>query len=397
MLRSIASRLIPPPSSRSNLSYVDSPYIRDERISTGAPSPTATIAEGFGAAAQRRLSARTSSESVRSMPQVGPPGTRSSFGSGDMRAGSFSGSGGARDDAVLAVRSGSVSRSRSFARPMMSALPSSTHSFPTPSGSGTSLALQSNRPSGMPRAPTIYPALLSRVAEVFRQLIPLGDRVKDGLTYKDSFDGRDAVELIAEIIRTSDRNLALLLGRSLDAQRFFHDVTYDHRLRDSSVEIYRFRERLPSPFVPGEDGRDVNATLSERPTGRPANKGHSSGSLSMTAPSTHSNANSAAPTPATSTTTVNLTSEVGGRSRRDSASSTEDALPVGVFTLLTDCYSPTCSVNSLCYSINCPRRLEQQKRNNMKIQPGLTRKLSEESLVEVKVSSSASYHATFIC
>ena len=78
------------------------------------------------------------------------------------------------------------------------------------------------------------------------------DRVKDGLTYKDTFDGREAVDKIAYIIKTADRNLALLLGRALDAQKFFHDVTYDHRLRDSANELYQFRTILPSPFVGGE-------------------------------------------------------------------------------------------------------------------------------------------------
>ncbi|RKP13830.1 CNH domain-containing protein, partial [Piptocephalis cylindrospora] len=37
-------------------------------------------------------------------------------------------------------------------------------------------------------------------------------------------------------------------------------------------------------------------------------------------------------------------------------------LPQGVFTLLADCYSPTCTRHHLCYSIACPRRLEQQAR-----------------------------------
>jgi RHO1 GDP-GTP exchange protein 1/2 len=37
----------------------------------------------------------------------------------------------------------------------------------------------------------------------------------------------------------------------------------------------------------------------------------------------------------------------------------ENDLPNGVFTLLTDCYSPTCTRDNLCYSIACPRRLEQ--------------------------------------
>ncbi|KAJ7690408.1 hypothetical protein B0H17DRAFT_1290052 [Mycena rosella] len=66
-------------------------------------------------------------------------------------------------------------------------------------------------------APIVYPALLSRVADAFRQRVPCADRVKDGLTYHDAFDGREAVDRIAHIIKTTDRNLALLLGRALDA------------------------------------------------------------------------------------------------------------------------------------------------------------------------------------
>lgn len=101
------------------------------------------------------------------------------------------------------------------------------------------------------KTPIVYPAVLSRVADAFRERIPLGDRVKDGLTYKDAFDGREAVDKIAYIIKTTDRNLALLLGRALDAQKFFHDVTYDHRLRDSPNELYQFKTKL-GPYVSGE-------------------------------------------------------------------------------------------------------------------------------------------------
>lgn len=155
------------------------------------------------------------------------------------------------------------------------------------------------------RVPLVYPALLSRVADVFRERIAAGDRNKNDLSYKFAFTGAEAVDLIAYIIKTTDRNLALLLGRALDAQKFFHDVTYDHRLRDSSTEIYQFRESLM------ED--------------------------------TASNVN-------------------------------------GVFTLLTECYSPTCTKDRLCYSIACPRRLEQQSRLNLKPQPGLRRQQSSASL-----------------
>ncbi|KAI4087838.1 MAG: hypothetical protein LQ344_006530 [Seirophora lacunosa] len=159
--------------------------------------------------------------------------------------------------------------------------------------------------SAQQRAPLVYPALLSRVADVFRERIAPGDRNKNDLAYKFAFTGGEAVDLIAYIIKTTDRNLALLLGRALDAQKFFHDVTYDHRLRDSSTEIFQFRESL----------------------------------------------------------TEDTSSEVNG-----------------VFTLLTECYSPTCTKDRLCYSIACPRRLEQQARLNLQPQPGLRRQQSASSL-----------------
>lgn len=154
------------------------------------------------------------------------------------------------------------------------------------------------------RPSLVYGALLSKVAAAFYDRIPMAEKEKDGLVYKNAFTGHDAVELIAYIIRTSDRNLALLLGRSLDAQKFFHEVAYAHRLRDSPNEIYQFKEAVV------EEPAEVN----------------------------------------------------------------------GVFTLLTECYSPTCTRDHLCYSIACPRRLEQQQRLNMKIQPGLKREGSQASL-----------------
>lgn len=154
--------------------------------------------------------------------------------------------------------------------------------------------------------PLVYPALLSRVADVFRENMPLAEYQKNGLLYQNAFPGSKAVDLIAHIIRTQDRNLALLLGRALDAQKFFHDVTYDHRLRDSSVEIYQFKETMTEE----SPASDVN----------------------------------------------------------------------GVFTLLTECYSPTCTRDNLCYSIACPRRLEQQARLNLKPQPGLRHSSSKGSL-----------------
>jgi RHO1 GDP-GTP exchange protein 1/2 len=170
----------------------------------------------------------------------------------------------------------------------------------TPS-TATSVTVTSTR-----RTPMVYPALLSRVADVFQANIGVGEKTKNDLSYKNAFNGAEAVDLIAYIIRTTDRNLALLLGRALDAQKFFHDVTYDHRLRDASGEVYQFRE-----------------TMGEEATSKEVN---------------------------------------------------------GVFTLLTECYSPTCTRDHLCYSIACPRRLEQQARLNLKPEPGLRHQSSKGSL-----------------
>lgn len=157
------------------------------------------------------------------------------------------------------------------------------------------------------RQSRVYGALLSKVADSF-QTISVGEKVKDGLVFQNAFTGYEAVEQIRSIIRTSDRNLALLLGRSLDAQKYFHEVSYAHRLRDSPSEIYQFKESRI------EEVPEVN----------------------------------------------------------------------GVFTLLTECYSPTCTRDHLCYSIACPRRLEQQSRLNLKLQPGLRRENSQSSLHEEK-------------
>ncbi|QRV74343.1 Rho guanine nucleotide exchange factor [Ceratobasidium sp. AG-Ba] len=182
------------------------------------------------------------------------------------------------------------------------------------------------------RRPLVYPALLSRVAEAFRQRIPLSDRVKDGLSYPGSFDGREAVDLIAHIIKTSDRNLALLLGRALDAQKFFHDVTYDHRLRDSPAEIYQFSGPRPSIGWTGEGAEEGDHATPVRPGLLSPGGGSGSGSVN-----THPG---------------------------QAADHEIDAppLPSGVFTLLTECYSPTCSRDVLCYCSACPRRLEQRRR-----------------------------------
>jgi hypothetical protein len=189
------------------------------------------------------------------------------------------------------------------------------------------------------RPPKVYPAMLSRVAVLFKKIIVLSQHNIGGLEYRDSFTGSEAVDAIAFIIRTTDRNLALLLGRALDAQKFFHDVTYEHRLRDSMTEVYQFDEVYVSS--PNLDRLNSFASDSQQ-------------SLATT-----------------------LTPGVDGEQQPIFG---PEHLVNGVFTLLTECYSPTCTRDALCYSIACPRRLEQQARLNMKPQGGLKRNESNASL-----------------
>ncbi|KAG9296550.1 hypothetical protein G9A89_015142 [Geosiphon pyriformis] len=209
-------------------------------------------------------------------------------------------------------------RNRSFSYSDSS--PKTSDSYSAPSSPSTLASQQ--------RSPVVYPALLSRVAEAFRVRVTLSTKIKDNLEYKGCFDGREAVDNIAYIIKTTDRNLALLLGRALDAQKFFHDVTYDHRLRDSHYELYQF-QKMPS-FISLNEYEDLSGD------------------------------------------------------EEDESEAEENDLPNGVFTLLTDCYSPTCTRDNVCYSIACPRRLEQHARTNMKPNPILNRSESRGSISDKK-------------
>ncbi|KAI8048776.1 CNH domain-containing protein [Gilbertella persicaria] len=212
-----------------------------------------------------------------------------------------------------------VPTSRSFNLPRtLSASSSSTST----SSNMISATLVDEPVSIKEKLPVVYPALLSKVAETFKERIITTTKTKDSIKYKDCFDGKEAVDKLAFIIKSNDRNLALLLGRALDAQKFFHDVNYEYRLRDSSQELYQFNE----------------SKFSMRP------KSGIAGPLVAAAA-------------AALTSTKPL----------------QEELPNGVFTLLTDCYSPTCTRDKLCYSSRCPRRQEQAKRSSAHSEKGHSR------------------------
>ena len=205
-----------------------------------------------------------------------------------------------------------------------------------------------------PHFPVSYPppALLSRVAEAFRAHVVSTDIVKDELIYKDAFHGRQAVRRIAHIIKTKDRNLALLLGRALYAQEYFRAVTRVHQLHDSASDVYQFRTHAGgSCHSAGHSRPTVTPSVSQStgiptPEARPKIVAMSScGELLINDAPTESDSWKQTDTSTTPGASSNTAEEI--------------ELPAGAFTPLTVCYSPTCSNGRPCYSVICPRRLEQ--------------------------------------
>jgi hypothetical protein len=90
-------------------------------------------------------------------------------------------------------------------------------------------------------------------------------------------------------------------------------------LRDSNLELYQFRENLKAPFEPNDQDDD----------------------LPLESPFPDDETMILPPLPI------------------DAAERQDMAYPNGVFTLLTNCYSPTCTKDAMCYSISCPRRMEK--------------------------------------
>ena len=113
-------------------------------------------------------------------------------------------------------------------------------------------------------------------------------------------------------------------------------------MRDNPSEVYQFRERVTFDTEDESPSNGLSPTNSRRKKNR-----------------------------ADTLDSITLFPNEGSNVRTSSDSPEDDYLPNGVFTLLTECYSPTCTREKLCYSIACPRRLEQMARLNLKVQTGL--------------------------
>ncbi|KAI8081492.1 CNH domain-containing protein [Halteromyces radiatus] len=224
----------------------------------------------------------------------------------------------------------------------------------------TSSSNHSTSSSSKDSTSLVYAALLSEVATAFKERVTVGTKIKDSIKYKDTFDGVEAVDKLAFLTKTKDRNLALLLGRALDAQKFFHDVNYEHRLRDSRQELYRFTERINVRHSQLPSMTDEGISTSFKPDS--VTNGEEDDISEVNYPALQQ--------------------------------TTDDHHPNGVFTLLTNCYSPTCTREKLCYSVFCPRRLEQQARNSNR--KTVHRTSSKSSLIEKKDRLWASTVSKFV-
>jgi len=138
---------------------------------------------------------------------------------------------------------------------------------------------------------------------------------------------------------------------------------YSHfRLRDNPNEVYQFRERVTFDT---DDEANENGIISPS-TSRRQKRRNSDNLDSALFPTTSSVVRTSSDTPE------------------------DDYLPNGVFTLLTECYSPTCTREKLCYSIACPRRLEQMARLNVKVQTGLKPEQSTAEAMDDTVDQTGS-------
>ncbi|KAJ2816871.1 RHO1 GDP-GTP exchange protein 2, partial [Coemansia furcata] len=193
----------------------------------------------------------------------------------------------------------------------------------------------------------VYPAMLSLVANSFYEIMSqvLQTHTRNGLEYTECFTGRDAVDAIYAIIKAADRNLAIVVGRALEQQKLFHDVDYEKRLRDDSNELYAFDgdtiralTRVETTAEDDDDEVDETSTLNHEPVIR---------------------------------------------------QEPEERVPAsvinGIFVMLTDCYSPTCSSTQPCYSVTCPRQRSQQDHLRKTAKSNVATEMKQEKLWSMSV------------
>ncbi|KAI8637471.1 CNH domain-containing protein [Parasitella parasitica] len=229
-------------------------------------------------------------------------------------------------------------------------------------------------PKSMPSNPTYYRAFLSSTAHEMKGRIITSDRIKNGIEYSNVFDGKEAIDKLKEILGTSDRSLALRVGRALEAQRVFHDVNYENRLVDDIIEIYQFNQVLfhhndsqsgsTTSTNSSSSGSDNSFSVTSTIIGNDASDDEDEGNDDGN--SLHTNATAMT----TSTTTCPVQGQIQiqqqpqpqPQQQQQQQQINKLLLPSGIFTALTHCYTPTCDNINPCYSYTCPKRERLRKR-----------------------------------
>jgi hypothetical protein len=116
----------------------------------------------------------------------------------------------------------------------------------------------------------------------------------------------------------------LRIGKSLNEQRFFHDVSYETKLVDSEFCFYEFSNR--SLYIHSND-TPSSSLLDQVIT--------------------------------TATTLVDEEELLIEGTEKYDKKTHHNVVPTGIITELTRCYSPTCLDLRPCYSPTCPKRLLQ--------------------------------------
>jgi len=179
--------------------------------------------------------------------------------------------------------------------------------------------------------------LLSEIASDFNETISLVRHIKDGIEYLDCFSGYEAVSLLAEILGTYDRKVALQTGQVLEAYGMFHDVVYMHKLMDNRDIFYQMHTlAVPLATRVATFGRTRHMVNEYYMDLRIKNRA-----------------------------SIYIPEEVKKKEEEEKI-----PYPTGVLVGIAQCYSPTCFEDSPCYSYSCPKRrmYELVKRKKVNIE-----------------------------
>lgn len=267
---------------------------------------------------------------------------------------------------------------------------------PAPSSShNNSYVRQDGNPNGSTPIEYVDFSLLSNLAVLLRDAVPRGEQIKGSIAYPGSFTGRDVVSTLQTLIpkelaadsmgigndlrsgnlknwddgigseqNNRSRRVALLVAKTLKKQLFFHEVDWgEGELNDGVEDVYMFLgDTLGGDEVSQRERNNFNHQVNNNVGGGFGSPQNQRKSLK----SNYNNNNNSDPfsddwtSPLESNGPLDLGLILPSNHHNNTSNSASDLdeLPTGVFTPLTNCYSPLCGKPNSpfeCYSSSCPR------------------------------------------